>query len=233
MTPPSFSIVILSGAAENLVTCVRAIMRHEPALPPDRIIVVDDGAREEASPHLPAVRWVQGVRPFVFARNANLGLSAAEGDAILVNDDAELTTPRGFSALAAAVQREGTIGLCSPAIEGVVGNDRQRPGAEPPTEPGADQSMRGEPRYLCFVCVYVARAMFDTVGPLDERFVGYGWDDIDYSVRARRGGWRLGIFDGCIVEHGVRLPSAYRSKTEFSEIFEDNRKLFEAKHGRI
>ncbi len=53
--PVSFSVVILSANAANLVACVQSVLANEPDLPPDRLIVVDDGARADAESRLPAV----------------------------------------------------------------------------------------------------------------------------------------------------------------------------------
>jgi hypothetical protein len=72
--PPNFKVVILSKRALNLVACVRSVLANELGLPPDHIIVVDDGARREAAPKLPPLRWVEGIKQFVYARNANLGI---------------------------------------------------------------------------------------------------------------------------------------------------------------
>src|SRR5207249_1810185 len=115
---------ILSSRASNLVACVHSILANEPDLPPDRIVVVDDGARQDAEPLLPAVRWIEGVRPFVFARNANIGIRAgtraADTDVILLNDDARLETPGGFTAMLAQVRSQEWPGICSAAIRGMV-----------------------------------------------------------------------------------------------------------------
>ena len=62
---------------------------------------------------------------------------------------------------------------------------------------------------VCFVCVYIPRSTIDSVGLLDERFVGYGLDDDDYSLRVRDAGLKIGIFDRCFVDHGS-LTSSYR-----------------------
>ncbi|MCX7792205.1 MAG: glycosyltransferase, partial [Chloroflexaceae bacterium] len=190
----SFCVVILSARAANLVPCVQALLNAEPGLSPERIIVVDDGARAEAEPRLPPLRWVEGAQPFVFARNANLGLAAAgDADVILLNDDARLITPDGFSAMAAAVTENPALGICSAAVTGVVGNPRQHPAGHP--------GLRPEPTTLAFVCVYLPRRVLTTLGPLDERFTGYGYEDNDYCARARAAGYQLAIFDGCVVEH--------------------------------
>ena len=52
---PTFSVVIPSARAENLIPCVRAVMAHEPELPSQCIVVVDDGSRSQAEPALPPV----------------------------------------------------------------------------------------------------------------------------------------------------------------------------------
>lgn len=99
-----FRVVILSSRAENLVPCVRAVLQHEPQLDPKNIIAVDDGTRVSAEGALPAVQWITGIKPFVFARTVNLAINAARRDVFLVNDDARLITPGGSSMLAADVR---------------------------------------------------------------------------------------------------------------------------------
>ena len=44
--------------------------------------------------------------------------------------------------------------------------------------------------------------MISTIGPLDENFVGYGFEDNDYCIRARRAGWETGITRQVCVKHG-------------------------------
>jgi hypothetical protein len=84
-----------------------------------------------------------------------------------------------------------------------------------------------------FVCVYIPRTVIDRVGLLDERYVGYGYDDDDYCKRVRDAGLKLAVSGKCIVEH-ASLPSTFRSGQEvsqerFSEMFALNRRLFEEK----
>src|ERR1700678_1206134 len=99
----SFSIIIPSKSRLNLLACVECIRdAHETA----RIIVIDDFAdrdearflREEGPEHVRQCTWVNGITPFVFARNINRGIRAAgDDDVILLNDDALLSSHLGFS----------------------------------------------------------------------------------------------------------------------------------------
>ena len=197
-----FSIVIPSRNATNLAACVGAIRAAGETC---RIIVVDDGVQWGTS--TPFLNFGQseviaGVKPFCFARNVNLGVQAAgKDDVVILNDDSLLETERGFTLMARVLRAYPDVGLIAAACD-QVGNPNQFK--------RSDSLLRPEPRMVCFVCVYIPRRTINIVGLLDERFVGYGLDDDDYSFRVRKAGLKLGIFDGCYVDHGS-LPSSYRA----------------------
>lgn len=219
----TFKVIIPSARAANLVPCVQSLLENEPALPAQDIIAVDDGARREAETFLPAIDWVTGVKPFVFSRNVNLGIREAGTDVILLNDDARLVTPRGLTLLADAVRGLPDVGICSPGIRGLVANPNQLATGR--------AEVREEQRMLAFVCVYLPKSAYDAVGPLDERFVGYGFDDNDYCTRVLAAGLRLVIWDGCVVDHSGELASTFRTRPDIDALFAFNRRRFEEKWG--
>ncbi len=214
-----FEVIIPSARATNLIPCVRALLTQEPELPPARVIVIDDGARAEAEAALPGICWIEGAKPFNFARNVNRGLAVATGDVFLLNDDALLVTPRGFSRLAAIMTHD--VGLCSAGIEGIVGNPGQHV--------RSGEQLRDEAANLAFVSVFLPARTRALVGTLDERFSGYGFEDDDYSLRVRAAGLRLTIFDGCVVRHDGELPSSFRVRRDYAALFAQNRRLFDSK----
>ena len=218
MKPP-LHVVIPSNSCARVIACAGALHGRAPSLH-GRILVVDDGAREDLEDRMDIIRWVDGKKPFIFARNVNLGIQAAGGDVILLNDDAILETRGGFDFLEEAVRRRPSLGIVSAAVRGWVGNPSQRP--------QEGRGLRLEARKLTFVCVYITRELIDRVGPLDERFTGYGFDDDDYCLRARMEGFELAVHDGCVVEHG-RHPSAFRSRADWKELLAENQDLFERK----
>src|SRR5439155_21707726 len=186
-----------------------------PDLPPERIILVDDGARAAAEELLPGVRWVEGVKPFIFARNANLGIEAAGGDVILLNDDALLFTPRGFSSLAKIGRASPEFAVISAATN-IAGNPAQKP---------SGAGLREE-RHVAFVCVWIARRSWERIGPLDERYcLDYGVEDRDYCHRVNEAGLKVGIYDCCFVDHAC-LHSSFRGGPTQGRSFERNWALF-------
>jgi GT2 family glycosyltransferase len=208
------TVVILSKTSANLHPCIAAVREHEPDA---RIVVVDDGL--DSVP--PDVETVIGVKPFIFARNANLGIAAAgEDDVVLLNDDALLRSQRGFTIMFDQLTHNPEYGLCGASCNSV-GNTNQFP---------RSQGFRFEPRMVCFVCVALPRRTIQRVGLLDERYVQYGFDDDDYCLRVRAAGLRIGISDDCFVDH-KHLTSTFRAggRADMSH----NQKLFTQKWGAV
>jgi GT2 family glycosyltransferase len=198
------TIVIPSRKAENLEACIAAFQACEPDA---HLLVVDDGL--ESRP--PGASYLHGVKPFVFARNVNIGLRAAmeSGDGVLGiwNDDALLRTPGGLSRMIGSWP--SGCGIGAPACTNV-GNRNQNP--------QHTGGWRLEPWMVCFTAVLIPRHIFERVGLLDERFVAYGWDDNDFCRRVRQTGWTIWIDDRCLVEHHLLEPTFRISATAGGDI---------------
>ncbi len=205
----SLSVIIPSRTASNLGACVRAIRAAGETC---RIIVVDDfdGSTRFLLPCDEPVDWQTGVKPFIFARNINVGIRAAgDDDVILMNDDALLQSHGGFTGMQRKSRPANQYGIIS-ATTNLAGNPaQQRAPHFSLGEPGLDAPLRDEPRTVAFVCVLIPRRTIEHVGLLDENFVAYGWEDNDYCRRVRNAGLKIGIFDGCYVDHGS-LRSTFR-----------------------
>ena len=202
----SFNVVILSAQAANLVPCVRSVLANGPDLSPEQIVVVDDGARAEAEPQLPPVRWVPGVRPFIYARNAQPGHQCGRHGCDPAQRRRAVDHAPWLHAARAAIRGRPQPGVYSAGIRGVVGNRRQIASQQ--------RQLRLEPTMLAFVCVYIPRSAIDQIGLLDERFTGYGCEDNDYCARARVAGARAGhlgwLCRGSFRRAGVDIPDPPR-----------------------
>ena len=169
---------------------------------------------------MPGVRFIDGEEPFVFARNANLGIDAADGDVILLNDDALLMSPGGFTTMWRTARASPEYGLVS-ATTNVAANPAQEP---------RGVGLRKDEN-VAFVCVLIPRATRERVGPLDERYrLDYGVEDRDYCHRVVQAGLKVGIHDGCFVDHAY-LTSTYRGDPRASREFSANLGLFKEKWG--
>ena len=214
------SIIILSRTDANLVPCLEAARKHEPTV---TIRIIDDGLNLDwlPRPDLEPCFGHRGEKPFVFARNINIGiLAAGTDDVILLNDDALLQTPGGFSLLQREAEAHPEFGLIAATCNNV-GNANQWL---------QKFGLREDPRMVCFVAVLIPRRTIDVVGLLDERFVDYGCEDDDYSLRVRNAGLKIGIHDGCYVDHGS-LKSSFRGEAGAGGDFHPNLRRFVEKWG--
>lgn len=223
----AFSIIIPSKTASNLVPCIQAIARNEPDLSPEKIIVVDDGVDLTDAEKAASGCWfVQGVKPFVFARNCNIGIRAAgTDDVILLNDDALLQDRGGFTKIAQIVEL-GRAGALDDI--GIIGATTNLTGQ--PLQWRQDVGLRVVPHFA-FICVYIPRRTIDRVGMLDERYcIDYGVEDLDYCEAVNRAGLKCAVYDGCYVDHGS-LVSSFRGDPKTPRSFSENYKLFQQKWG--
>lgn len=224
----AYHVVIPSKLKSNLLHCLAAIRQQQPEA---RVIVVDDGLElaDEEKQALGCI-WLRGVKPFVYARNCNIGMryqglpelryKEEPRDVILMNDDALLMTPGGFAALADQAEGHPEYGVIG-AVTNMVGNVNQRP---------RSIGLREDPRMVCFICVYIPRRTIETVGMLDEIFTKYGEDDVDYCLRVRNASLKIGISDDCFVDHSC-LQSTFRGQPQKSGDMAYNRQIFIDKWG--
>lgn len=215
----SLSVIIPSKTASNLIPCVKAVHAAEPDA---RVIVVDDGVdKSDLADPVGWLTFIEGVKPFVYARNCNLGIQeAGADDVVLLNDDALVVTPGGLSLMQQAARVTPEVGVVGSTCNNV-GNRAQWP---------QGIGFREEARMVCFVCVLIPRRTIDAVGLLDEEFVGYGFDDDSYCLRVRRAGLKIAIHDGCYCDHGS-LVSTYRGDPRTAANLEQNAAIFRRKYG--
>ena len=224
----NFSIVIPSKNAINLAACIGAIRAAGETA---RIIIVDDGTDWSSfwpdTCALPAM-VVPGVRPFVFARNCNVGIQAAdEDDVILCNDDCLLESPMGFTHLISTLNAEPEYG-CIGATTDMTGQPLQW--RKDPASPKYGLRSVG---HIAFVCVAIPRRTINEIGGLDERYcLDYGCEDRDYCEAIVRAGKKVGVLDDCFVNHS-KLTSSFRGSEAGQTSFERNYGLLIQKWGKI
>lgn len=217
-----YVIIIPSCTENNLRVCLEALKSKQSGWR-DKVIVYDSdlsGGVEKVCDDYRVIRAFDiGLRPFVFSRAVNECISLAPGhDVIILNDDAVLQTIGGFEKLHFEANIHQEFGIVSSSILGFVGNPEQH-------HKDTKYIRTADLHTVAFVCVHIRWEVIDKLGPMDERLIHYGWDDNLYCLQARAAGYKLGVYDGCIVEHGS-LPSTYRKPNTVLNL-DDNQKIFE------
>lgn len=203
-----YKVCVLSKNIDNLSACIPAVA-SSTCRP---LIAFSHGSEAPLSfpgRHMCDVTG-QKWKEFGYSREMNrlIRMAGPFSDVVLLNDDAVLQTPDGFDELSKLANENPEYGVLSAAVTGMVKRDQRR---APLDFFGPPVIRESQDRALSFICIYIRREILERVGLLDERFTPntYGFQDNDYCERVTRAGWKLGIVDSVVVEHGS-LPSTYR-----------------------
>jgi GT2 family glycosyltransferase len=217
--PPRVSIVIVSWNTRDLLErCLRAVDEQGPQ-PALEVIVVDnastDGTDRLVREQWPSVTLIRNSENLGYAPACNQGLRAARGTYVLaLNSDAFLD-PGALAALAAELDAHGQAAAAGPRLlngdrslqascarrepnllsvmleySGLVGVLPGLRGQAMRVYPAAWYESTQEVEVLCGACVLYRRQALEAIGLLDERLT-LNCDDIEWSMRARRMGYRL------------------------------------------
>ena len=243
---PAASVVVVTHdnllfsrmALESVIACSE--------YPNYELVVVDNGSRDgtvewleklaSANPH---VRLVLNPQNAGFARACNQGLAVAQGDVLVLLNDDTLVPPGWLSRLAKPLE-DADVGLAG-AVTNRIGNEAEIP---------ADYRTWGEmldfasarardhagqvfdiPTVTMF-CLGMRRDALERLGPLDQRYEVGLLEDDDYSMRARKAGYRLVCVEDAFVHHfGETSFGKLVSSGTYNELLEANKRRFEEKWG--
>jgi GT2 family glycosyltransferase len=210
------------------------------------LVVVDNGSQDGTREYLAAIAErdsrvlvIRNDENVGFAPAVNQGLAAATGDVVVVLNNDTIVPPTWLGRLSAHLERP-EVGLVGPTTNRS-GNEAE---VDAPYRTYGEMLQLSERRaaehggsafdieVATLFCAAMRRDVYERVGPLDERFeVGFFEDD-DYSVRVREGGYRVVCAEDVFVHHfgegsfGALVPSG-----RHSEIFRANKARFEEKWG--
>ena len=209
------TIVIPSRYADIFEGCRSSLAQFAPSAPK---ILVRDGD-SIGNPEGWAV--IQGPpESFCYARNVNLGIQACSGDVLLMNDDCRMAQNGTLEALQGVFALRPDIGILSPNVDGVAN------GVWCSGEPIQDTK-----HYLSFVCVLVRRSVFEKIGFLDEKYTGYGSEDVDFCRRAQHAGFTLAITSLAMVSH-KKCSSSYSREHALELKRAESARIYLEKWGR-
>jgi GT2 family glycosyltransferase len=223
--------------------CLVSIARHTPDA--HEVVLVDNGSTDGTAEWFAGCgcdgALVKNPENLGFAAAANQGLAAAEGTHVVLLNNDTIVTPGWLTGLLAGFEREAGVGIVAPRANYVGGEQLLRgvsyDSAPSPKLDGfaAERHLRlagrgFETRVLSGLCMAISAAVVDAIGGFDPAFGIGGWEDIDYSLRARLAGFRLWVAEDSYVHHfggetfGL-LDASYEA------LIRDNEALYAAKWG--
>lgn len=213
------------------------------------IVVVDNGSTDDSVDRLrkrfPDLRLIETGANLGFAGGNNAGMHAALARGAsyiwLLNNDT-IVDAASLTALVDTLRDDPSVGLAASKIY-----FQDRPGTlwyaggylskiwGWSMHRGVDEPDTGQYDTLASVdfatgCSVLARASAVTaIGPMDESYFLY-WEDIDWSVRARRAGWRVVYVPGSHIWHKLGGSTPSRDRRVQWRYEGRNRLLFYRRH---
>lgn len=240
------SIIILSfnSYGETTGKCLEALAA-DPEFDKWEIIVVDNASDAntrqqlgEARRRYPAVNFVFNRQNVGFAAGNNIGIKLATGDIIILLNSDAFPPPGMLGRLVEHFAHDTQLGMVGP-VTNAAGNEQciytSAGDMTEKTREGLVYASGGQretlPAYrLDFFCVAIPRHVLEQVGLLDEDFGRGYYEDLDYSLRVKAAGFKLGLAEDAFVYH--RGSTSFgKLPRETKELLKRNKRLIVRKHG--
>jgi GT2 family glycosyltransferase len=227
----SIVIPVVNGQ-EYTTQCINSIRRNTK---PDQyeIIVIDNCSSAEMKQYLSTLKddvsVVTSESNEGFAKAINKGFQHAKGEYLfMLNNDTALYSDWLPRMVAAFSEDTGAVG---PVSNYVMGRQRISVGRRSATPEQIHnivstqaKGQTTETEFLIGFAMMVSRKALEKTGPLDEKFFA-GSEDLDYSLRLRRAGFKLKIAQDVFVHHiGSRTSIGVLNKSQ--EFFDQGNKYF-------
>jgi len=221
------NIVILNyNGKDVLKKCLASVFRLD--YPDFEVVVVDndskDGSLEEAKNGFSRATFIKNEGNLGFSAGNNVGIKySLEKQAkyvLLLNNDTEVERNM-LSVLIDLMEKQKGIGIMSPRIVrgdseeswfsgGRIDWMRMKTVHE---EVSSEKTREGffETGFISGCAMLIRREVFAKAGLLDEDFFLY-WEDVDFSVRAQRAGFKLAVSPLSKVRHFEKSENFLESK---------------------
>ncbi|MBM7499200.1 GT2 family glycosyltransferase [Brachybacterium muris] len=194
---------------DRLPLLLDSLAAQKSGTPPFEVIVVVDGV-DDGSVALLENESRLDLRSIVFPENRgrvgalNAGFEAARGD-VLIRCDDDLVVPPDYVAVhVEAHTSSGTVGVVGPTRDIHVPSRYARAyGEDAASRSFAHVLSRpsAERWRLWAASCSVTRETWESIGIYDDRYKGYGWEDVDYGYRLHAAGLPIEVVEAATAEH--------------------------------
>ena len=236
-------IIVLTWNRKDLIEgFIESFLRNTDT--PSRLIVIDNASSDGTSEYLLSLKDTEKCSFKIILNNENKGFVGGMNQGIVVSDapyvclaNNDLLFTRGWlEEIINIFQKYPKAGLLNPNSNNL--------GMRFP-ENGIfleDFSEDLRSRYggvfiempFCIgFCMIIKRDVIDKIGALSEDFYPAFFEDSDYSLRAVRAGYRIGMAKGSYVWHKEHASFDRTDKKQTEKLFKRNRDIFVRKWGEM
>lgn len=211
----------------HTMQCLESIQRL-----PDQVgdlVIIDNGSSDGTSEYLKGmnVRVITNMTNLGCAKAWNQGVRTSRGDVVGILNNDIVVTQGWLPALLSFMEQTG-CDIVSPAMrEGPLDYELDRYAAEF-TSTCRAATRRG----VLGPCMFIRRAVFDSVGLFDEAFVYGGCEDIDFLWRAEEAGFTAAVTGSSFIHHFGMVTQRSIKRQMSNSYPAQNLEYFEKKWGR-
>jgi GT2 family glycosyltransferase len=224
------SIIIPSyNDADYLPDLIKSIKR-KTIMKDYEIIVINNGSNDRNSKIIDSLTGINAIR----INRENKGFPAACNQGIkeakinnadfvfILNADMKIETKGWLSRMMGASVQKSDAGILGTSSNYIANKDQDN------KTYSTDTPDFIETKWIGLGLSFIPMKVIDKVGPIDENFGYGGCDDLDYSIRVRKAGYKLYVVTNVSIWHkgmvsNKQLPLSYR------EILKNNREYLKKK----
>ena len=206
-------IVVSHDSLDQVQRCVQELRRCTRAEHPCDLVVVDNGSTDGSA------EWLAEQDDLLLLRNdtnagapraRNQALAHAQGRWIVFMDSDVMVTPGWLDGLVYHAAVDAGAACVGPVTDRAAhGQALANVNVRTAAERDALATVRAETHrrkssyasLMSSFCMLVPRAVIERIGGFDERFSPWGFEDDDFSLRARLAGGRLRVAHDVFVQH--------------------------------
>lgn len=219
------SIIVPSyRGVDRLPQLLDSLAAQHDGTPSFEVIVVVDGVDDGSLALLENESRID-VRSIVFPENRgrvaalNAGFETARGD-VLIRCDDDLVVPPGYvSAHVEAHTSSVTVGVVGPTRDIHAPSAYARAYGEDAASRSVAHVLSRPPQErwrLWAASCSITRETWESIGTYDDRYKGYGWEDVDYGYRLHAAGIPIEVAEALTAEHrGPAGTAAARAAKAF------------------
>jgi len=221
--------------------CVNSILSNTDH--PYRIVLIDNGSRQPAAEYLKSVSESHPDKIRLIVNKENLGNTTAgvqamkysDADYVCILDNDTIVCKGWLSEMIRVAELSEKFGIINPNCNsfGV-----HRPAGMPLEDFGRELLHKNGGKFIevgaaVGFCYLVKRKLINEIGCWDERFSPGYFEDTEYSMRAKKYGYKSVIALGAYIFHDEH--SSFKSKDKkklFEKLFNESQKKFHAMYGK-
>jgi GT2 family glycosyltransferase len=175
--------------------CINSLPPYYP------VLVVDNGGDFDYP------NKIVGDPSWSFARSCNEAASCVESDLLFLNNDTIARNDFIVPMMRLAVDEVGIVGAVLMYPDGRIQHVGSSYNGGNPNHPHKGETLKTyEPvtstvEGVTFACAYITRACWEDLGGLDEDAYPFGYEDIDFCMRARVNGWSVMLSSESVLVH--------------------------------